>query len=108
MNRRELLQKAAGVIAASGLPFEAQVIDAEPKPLLMVFRMPPGTLVTTSLRKRLRDCWQELADRHNLPPCIVLDAGMTLECVVNPSGKSPEEIERHACGTPGLRPAIEG
>lgn len=86
MNRREMLSAVAGVAAAANVQGEAQAIDAEPRPLLLVFRL-AGRLKSEA-KACIREQWESIRE-HNpgLPILVVIDGGATLEAVLDPRSK---------------------
>lgn len=86
MNRRQLLAKIAGGLAAAGVTgAKLQAIEAEPPPLLLVVKLDRPSKPET--RQMVRECLERLF--HGKKPCpIVVVDGMSIEAVRDPAMES--------------------
>jgi hypothetical protein len=84
MNRRELLAAVGSLATGVGVKAEAEVIDAEPKPLLAVLR--PDFKVTPEILRAMREQWQRLLEGREQIPLVVLQPGMELQILRDPRG----------------------
>jgi len=83
MNRRELLSGLAATLAAGGVAASAEVIEAEPVPLLLVLKSDkPLNQDQYAAIRRDYDAMRMKDSR--LPQLVVLDPSMTLEAVIDP------------------------
>jgi len=83
MNRRELLSGLVATLAAGGVAASAEVIEAEPVPLLLVLKSDkPLNQDQYAAIRRDYDAMRMKDSR--LPQLVVLDPSMTLEAVIDP------------------------
>lgn len=86
MNRRELLSGLVATLAAGGVAASAEVIEAEPEPLLLVLKLDkPLNHDQYAAIRRDYDAMRMKDSR--LPQLVVLDPSMTLEAVIDPRAK---------------------
>jgi hypothetical protein len=83
MNRRELLSGLVATLAAGGVAASAEVIEAEPAPLLLVLKSDKP--LNQSQHDAIRRHYDAMRDRDSrLPLLVVLEPGMALEAVLDP------------------------
>lgn len=86
LNRRELLSGLVATLAAGGVTASAEVIEAEPVPLLLVLKSDKP--LSEEVRRNIRNLWERLqANDSRLPQLVVLDPSMTLEMLPDPRAK---------------------
>ncbi len=89
MNRRELLGNLTAAMAGAGIAGTVDVIEAEPKPLLLVLR--PPRLVSNAAMTAVRLNANVFRHEHpELPPIVVLEYGMTLDAILDPRFAGPD------------------
>lgn len=86
MNRRELLSSIASVAASCGVAGTASVVDAEPRPLLLVLSYPQH--LPCEVQAVIRKEWDSMFGDKMLPPLVILSGGATLEAVLDPREKT--------------------
>jgi len=83
MNRRELLQGLVAGAAACGVTATADVIEAEPRPLLLVLTVPKT--LSMAQQHGIMEEWDAIRQKDSrMPRVVVLSNGMTLEAVLDP------------------------
>jgi len=80
MNRRKIIQSISSACSAAGVPHagEFAVYGSERKPTLAVIHS--AVVLKPEQVESIRECWNHLRKASpGLPPCVVLDRGLTLE-----------------------------
>jgi len=80
MNRRKIIQSISSACSAAGVPHagEFAVYGSERKTTLAVIHS--AVALKPEQVESIRECWNHLRKASpGLPPCVVLDRGLTLE-----------------------------
>lgn len=83
MNRREVLSCMTSMCAASGIEARCDVVESEPRPILAVIHC--DERITPEVAETVRKHWECVRKlTPELPPCVVMCKGLTLELKVHP------------------------
>lgn len=89
VSRRELLAGLIAGAASCGVVATADVIEAEPRPLLLVLKIDQH--LSQAQRHAINEEWDAIRQKEpRMPQVVVLQKGMTLEAVIDPRTRPVE------------------